>query len=509
MIKYKYISPLTTRILAVNIGALLILAFGLLFTGQYEKEMIGNARTALLAQGRLLSVALTSSGRNTHIPVEEQLAPLLRKLSESNALHIVLFDKQGALITARPHIETEEESTPALRPLPRKIISALRGFMSARLDLPLYPQPYPDIRSALSGAETADAWRDEAGHIKLTALLPMPNPKSPIGAIMVQRSGRTIEDAVRDMQLTVIKLFLGALLSTILLSIYLTETIGIPLLRLADAAGKVEQSLLLRDAIPDFSYRGDEIGALSGALRSMTAALSERIDAIGNFSADVAHEIKNPLASLKSAVETFVLVRDPERQQKLLAIIEADVDRLDRLITDISTASRLDAEISRAAKTSVDLGALLQNVVQAETENLGLQGRLSLHTEPNKRYIVTGNAAQLEQVMDNLIQNAHSFLSAEGKIAISCVRQKDKIIINVDNDGPPIPENKIETIFERFYSERPESERFGLHSGLGLSISRQIVRSHKGAIFARNILSEKGQHRGVRFTIILPAGAAT
>jgi two-component system sensor histidine kinase ChvG len=241
----------------------------------------------------------------------------------------------------------------------------------------------------------------------------------------------------------------------------------------------------------------------------MTMALSERIDAIGSFAADVAHEIKNPLASLKSAVETFAMVNEPERQKKLLSIIISDVDRLDRLITDISAASRLDSELNRAQKATFDLVRFLQNICRSETESLGLKDRLLLNIEKDRHFTVTGNETQLGQVMDNIIQNAASFIPAAGKIIISCLLQTDKIIIHIDNEGPPIPDKKLETIFERFYSARPESERFGLHSGLGLSISRHIIRDHKGVIFARNITSEKGQHMYVRFTIILPAAEGT
>ena len=402
-------------------------------------------------------------------------------------------------------------------PLSKKIsygIQKALKLIPTRLEISAYPQKitgietYPGMLDALRGKESSTAWYDDEGHILLTASLPVQNLKDVLGAVMVQQSGKNIEEAVHNVQMTVLKLFLGALLTTLLLSIYLTETIGIPLLRLADAAEKVEQSLLLKDSIPDFSYRFDEIGVLSMALRSMTTALSERIDAIGNFAADVAHEIKNPLASLKSAVETFMMVTEPDRQRKLLSIIENDVDRLDRLITDISTASRLDSEINRAQKATFDVEKFLQNIVRTETENLGLKNRLALNIEKGRKFLVTGNEAQLGQVMNNLIQNASSFLPPMGRITIFCLQQKDKIILHVDNDGPPIPEKKLETIFERFYSERPESERFGLHSGLGLSISRQIIRDHRGAIFARNITSEKGLHLGVRFTIILPAGAA-
>ena len=529
MIKYnKYLSPITLRILAVNIGALIILAFGLLYTGEYETEMIDAQMSSLKDQGQLLAAALAGGGvretlQGDPVLTEDLSRHMLRKLAESNTLHTILFNKIGHLLLDSGQLQgaggaiqvVKLEPPFATWPLNKKISYSIQEalkLLPTRLVLPEYPESAPGVRSypgmvdALGGEITSGAWRDEDGHILLTAAIPVQNLKNVLGAVMVLRSGEDIEDAVRGLQITVLKLFLWALLVTILLSIYLSETIGIPLLRLADGAEKVERSLLAKDEIPNFSYRRDEIGVLSVALRHMTSALAERIDTIGNFAADVAHEIKNPLTSLKSAVETLAMIKEPERQEKLLAIILDDVNRMNRLITDISMASRLDSEINRAPKTTFDMAQFLENVIKVEENAAGLQGKLILNIEGGRKLWMTGNDVQLGQVMHNLIRNAASFLPPEGKITITGLMQAGKIVIYVDNDGPPIPEKKLETIFDRFYSERPASEKFGLHSGLGLSISRQIVRVHNGAIFARNIMNDKGQYQGVRFTIILPAG---
>jgi two-component system sensor histidine kinase ChvG len=523
----KYISPITLRILAVNISALIILAFGLLYTGQYEREMINAELNSLRAEGRLLAAALAGGGVRETLEGEPVLAEdlsrhMLRKLAEDNPLRTIVFNKMGQLLLDSNQLQgaggaiqmVELEPPFATWSMGKKISYFVQQglkVLPTQLELPEYPtqragvDTYPGMVKALRGEASVSAWRDREGHIRLTAALPVQNIKNVLGGVMVLRRGTNIEEAVRGVQLTVLKLFLWALLTTILLSIYLTETIGIPILRLADAAGKVEKSLMLKDAIPDFSYRIDEIGVLSASLRAMTAALDERIDAIGNFAADVAHEIRNPLTSLKSAVETFAVVKEQAQQKKLLSIIEDDVNRLSRLITDISAASRLDSEMNRAQKTTFDMGKLLENVIEAETASQGLQGRLFLQVEKNRRFMVSGSDAQLGQVMHNLLRNAVSFLASGGKITVSVLLQENKkILIHVDNDGPSIPENKLETIFERFYSERPEQEKYGQHSGLGLSISRQIVRMHHGAIFARNIKDEKGGYKGVRMTIILP-----
>ncbi len=524
----RYISPITLRILAVNLAALMILAFGLLYTGQYERGLIKQAQTSLLTEGRLLSAALAGGGTRANIKgdpilVKDLSLYMLRKLSDRNPLRTIVFAKNGKLLLDSNQlvgpggaIEMVPLDPPYNSLSPEEKISYILqkalNLIPTRIRLPEYPRKlsnitnYPGMYEALRGNESTGAWYDQNGHILLTASLPVQNLKNVLGAVMVQRSGRQIEQAVHKVQETVIDLFLWALLTTLLLSVYLTETIGIPILRLAAAAERVEKSLLLKDSIPDFSYRMDEIGVLSAGLRRMTTALYERINSIGSFAADVAHEIKNPLASLKSAVETFSMVGDPAQQKKLMAIITDDVERLDRLITDISAASRLDSEINRAPKTIINLAVFIRKIVEREIKNLKLQGKLFLDIPKNCNFFVSGNETQLGQVIANIIQNAASFIPQNGgKITVSCQTQQEKIIIHLDNNGPPVTEGKLETIFERFYSERPPAERFGTHSGLGLSISRQIIRAHKGAIFARNLTAENDRPAGVRFTIILPA----
>lgn len=522
------VSPITRRIMLVNIGALLILMMGLLYTGQYEREMIGSELNALQAEGRLLASALAEGGvRETlsgdPILAEDLSREMLRKLVESSKLRTVLFSKNGQLMLDSHQllgpgglVQIIELETPiATWGFRKKSLYYLQKALElfpTRLKLPAYPEKvqgietYPHLMETLNGESSADAWVDAEGRILLVATLPVQKLKNVLGAVMLARPGHNVEQAVRSVQLTVIELFLWVLFATILLSLYLSETIATPILQLAEAADKASHSTLLKDSIPNFSKRRDEIGMLSTALRDMTTALSERIDAISNFAADVAHEIKNPLASLKSAVETFPMAKDPEQQKQLLRVIQDDVTRLNRLITDISAASRLDSELQKEEKTSFDLSRLLRDIAGVEAQNKPLQGKVILNLDKDKKLWVVGNDTQLGQVIYNLIQNAASFLSPDGKITISGMTQKGLVVIHVDNDGPAIPEKKLETIFERFYSERPAEEKFGLHSGLGLSISRQIIRAHKGSIFARNLKNKAGQHQGVRFTIILPAG---
>jgi two-component system, OmpR family, sensor histidine kinase ChvG len=279
-------------------------------------------------------------------------------------------------------------------------------------------------------------------------------------------------------------------------------------LRLAAAAERIRRGYRPQtQQIPDFTGRGDEIGELSGVLREMTDALHQRMDAIERFAADVSHEIKNPLTSLRSAVETAARVRDPQQLQRLMAVIQEDVQRLDRLITDISNASRLDAELSRAEAEPVDLGRMLQALVDMyETTRLPNGPVLKVDVPEGAELHVSGVEDRLVQVMRNLIANAQSFSPPDGTILLKASRTNGFVEVVVEDDGPGIPESKMNAIFDRFYTERPKGEKFGTHSGLGLSISKQIVEAHRGTIRAMNRYSEDGMKKllGARFIVRLP-----
>ncbi|HEY2113332.1 MAG TPA: HAMP domain-containing sensor histidine kinase, partial [Dongiaceae bacterium] len=317
--------------------------------------------------------------------------------------------------------------------------------------------------------------------------------------------GAAIDAAVRDVRLSILKVFGAALGVTVLLSLYLAGTIARPVHRLAEAAERVRRGQGRQLEIPDFTRRGDEIGDLSGVLREMTEALWARMDAIERFAADVAHEIKNPLSSLRSAVETVARIEDPAQQRRLMAIILDDVQRLDRLISDISDASRVDAELSRANKDPVDIDRLLQTLadVHEATAKPGAP-RIVVGSPKGQRLVVPAIEGRLVQVLRNLIANAISFSPAGGVITLGARRDGRRMLISVADQGPGIPPDKMDAIFDRFYSERPAGEKFGTHSGLGLSISRQIVEAHGGRIFAENLGDPGGEIRGARFTLILP-----
>src|SRR4029077_11748009 len=299
------------------------------------------------------------------------------------------------------------------------------------------------------------------------------------------------------------------LLVTVLLSLYLASTIAQPIRRLAAAARRA-RGRAGRIEIPDVTGRSDEIGELARSLREMTDALWQRMSAIESFAADVAHEIKNPLSSLRSAVETAARLDDPEKQRRLMAIVQDDVERLDRLITDISDASRLDAELSRLELSPTDIGAMLRALVEMhdETRSEGSPRLvLDLPADPGRGrgLVVPGVESRLSQIFLNIIANAVSFSPPGGEIRIHAALDGRAVLVTVEDQGPGIPDDKLTAIFDRFYSERPAGEKFGTHSGLGLSISKQIVDAHRGRIWAENRTGATGEIIGARFLIRLPA----
>jgi two-component system, OmpR family, sensor histidine kinase ChvG len=330
---------------------------------------------------------------------------------------------------------------------------------------------------------------------------------------MLSTQGDDIDQMVTAERLAILKVGGVASAVMIMLSLLLASTIAGPVRRLADGAERVRRRIQTRVEIPDFTRRRDEIGHLSGALRDMTNALYSRIEAIEMFAADVAHELKNPLTSLRSAVETLPLARNETSRARLLEVIEHDVKRLDRLISDISDASRLDAELQRQDMASVNLRRLLTTLTSVANETrLGHDVAVEARFEgrgPSDPFSVPGHDSRLGQVISNLLSNAQSFSNPGGKVRISCRRVRSEIEIVVDDDGPGIGEDALERIFERFYTDRPH-QGFGQNSGLGLSISKQIIEAHGGRIWAENRagpVDAEGQPTvaGARFVVRLPA----
>ena len=453
---------------------------------------------------------------------------MLTRLAAPIETRTRLYDVAGVLIADSRRlpgagVEVEADALPpppgALETAAEAVYSWVIAWLPAREILPPYVEAaephasdYDELRPVFAGEATA-ALRDggEMGII-LNVAVPVQRFKQIQGALLLTADTADIEASVRQVRYAILKLFAVALAITVPLSLYLAGTIARPVHRLAEAADAVRLGHVQAHesdlAIPDFSDRGDEIGDLSRALREMTQALAERMGAIERFAADVAHEIKNPLSSLRSAVEATARIDDPGRQRELLAIVRDDVLRLDRLISDISNASRLDAELARAEAAPVDVGALLAALVEVQGATSGGGPALNLALDDGDDLVVSGVEGRLAQVFENLVANARTFSPPGGAIAIATLRDGDWIEVTVEDDGPGIPPGKLGAIFERFYSERPVGEKFGTHSGLGLSITKQIVEAHGGVIFAENRRNDgagpAGNSTGARFVVRLP-----
>jgi len=530
------LSPLTRRILAVNVLALALLGVGLLYLGEYQQSLVDAEIEALKTQGQIFAAAL-GDGAVIDTPGEgEVLIPVLaremmRRLVEPTHTRARLFDLKGDLIGDTRMLRgpggpvqieelppPEEEASPLGR-LATWIYDFVVGRIPWQGNNPPYVErpnqiagDYPEVRRAFAGNLSSMVRLDRAhGALVLTVAVPVQHYRQVLGVVLLSSGSAEIEQAVRAVRFEILKVFGIALGVTVLLSLYLAGTIARPVRRLAAAAERVRRGPGRQVSIPDFTARGDEIGELSGALREMTGALWQRMDAIERFAADVAHEIKNPLTSVKSAVETALRVDDPATQRRLLAVVQEDVERLDRLITDISNASRLDSELSRGEVAPVAVAPMLVALVDLERATGapgGPQFVLSLPGPagaPAADLVVLGIESRLVQVFRNLIANAVSFSPAGGTIRIAAQRRGDAVAVTVEDDGPGIPPGKLEAIFERFYSERPAGEKFGTHSGLGLSISKQIVDAHRGTIRAENRSDAGGKVLGARFIVRLPA----
>jgi len=393
------------------------------------------------------------------------------------------------------------------------IYAAVVWMLPAGKHYPPYVEPadqtaskYPAVMAALSGEIASTVQSDhEHGGLIITVAVPVQRYRQVLGAVQLSIGSADIDRSVRSVRFQIIKVFGFALIVTVLLSIYLASTIARPIRRLAAAAERVRRRPGREFTIPDLTSRGDEIGELSGALREMTAALWQRMEAIERFAADVAHEIKNPITSLKSAIETACRIGDPVKEKRLLALVLEDIDRLNRLVTDISNASRLDAELFRDEFAPVRLGHLLATLVEVYEAAARPGAPKLLLDAPPDELLAPGIEDRLVQVFRNLIENAVSFSPPGGSIRISAKRSGGFVEIVVEDDGPGIPPGKLEAIFDRFYSERPAGEKFGTHSGLGLSISKQIVDTHRGTLKAENRIGENGQVAGARFIVRLPS----
>ncbi len=525
----RWFSPLTRRILVVNILPLAILVAGILYLDEYRDGLVESELAALETQAQTFAGALGEGAIGTRPDGVQFILPgvarpLLRRLVSPTRTRARVFNSIGApiadsqfLVGPVGRVEIETLPPPAEESVATSVLVGLYdmlvSFLPGRRSDPPFPiepgldaQAFAPAAAALGGAVATARWIGGAGALHLGAAAPIQRFKQVLGVVLVTTDAEEIDAAVRAVRFDILRVFAVVLAVTVALSFYLAGTIARPIRRLAGAADIVRGGLGEADAIPDFTRRRDEIGDLSGSLRDMTDALWQRVEANERFAADVAHEIKNPLTSLRSAVETAARVRDPAQQAQLMEIIQDDVRRLDRLISDISDASRLDAELARGSTERIDLARLVQALVQVHKTSGGDRTAAGLiySGEQPGRCVVNGIEGRLVQVFQNLITNAVSFSPPTGKVVLSVSRDHADVVVTVQDEGPGIPPDSLESIFDRFYSERPEGETFGRHSGLGLSISRQIVEAQKGTIVAENVLRQNGSRAGARFVVRLP-----
>ena len=550
-------SSLTRRIVSLNIAGLLALVASILYLSQFRAGLIDARAQSLLVQAEIIAGAIAASatvetnaitidpdrlqdlkpGESYGPPDEssgldfpinpERVAPVLRRLISPTKTRARIYDRDGGLILdsrslyGRGDVMRFDLPPPSVEKpgIAERTMIAVRTWLN-RGDLPLYrdlgPEKgngYEEVARSLDGQKSSMVRVNDRGEVIVSVAVPVQRFRAIHGSLMLSTQGDDIDHMVTAERLAILKVGGVASAVMIVLSLLLASTIAGPVRRLADSAERVRRRIRTRVEIPDFTGRRDEIGHLSGALRDMTDALYNRIEAIEMFAADVAHELKNPLTSLRSAVETLPLARNDISRARLLAVIEHDVKRLDRLISDISDASRLDAELQRQDMTSVDLRRLLTALASVANEtrrgnNIGVEMRFEGRGH-NDTFSVPGHDSRLGQVISNLLSNAQSFSEAGGKVRINCRRARSEIEIVVDDDGPGIREDALERIFERFYTDRPH-QGFGQNSGLGLSISKQIVEAHGGRIWAENRPGPLGGDgeatiAGARFVVRLPA----
>jgi two-component system, OmpR family, sensor histidine kinase ChvG len=577
----RFSSSLTRRIVVLNLGGLVVSMIGFLLLNQFRADIIAARVQSLTTQADIISAAIAASatvatdaitvdpdkllqlapGQTAAPPGDEdaiqfsinpeRVGPVLHRLVTPTHTRARIYDSDGRLLldsrSLSAHGAIVRSDLPDLaqrRGLLDRLTRVVRNFFATpskprreRDQWLIDGKSVPEVAAALKGQTRSAAQIDDEGETIVSVAVPIQYMMATRGALQLSTQGGDIDRVIASERWAILRFFAVLAAVMLVLSLSLANTIAEPVRRLADAAERVRRGIRSRQQIPDFTSRSDEIGHLSRALREMTQALYNRLDAIESFAADVAHELKNPLTSLRSALETLPRVKVGPSQDRLVAVMQHDVRRLDRLISDISDASRLDAELARGEAGPVDVAALLRAVVsmaQDSPRSNGAEIELSIPLRRGRRadsdYFVLGHDSRLAQVVTNLIDNACSFSEAGGSVRVALARiatstdgeaPEEKVVITVDDDGPGIPPHTLERIFERFYTDRP-NQGFGQNSGLGLSISRQIVEAHGGRIWATNRLAEAAAVKvagsgaevqcdsvrhgvGARFVVELPA----
>ena len=531
----RWVSPLLRRILLVNALPLALLVVALLYLDQYQNGLLEAEVSALREQARIFAGALAQTAVSVATPNDPRLVPdiarpLLYSLTEpSPDAEAKLYAPDGALIADSrvrdgPKGSQREPLPPALNRGPLlgaiswlydRVLSLMPQKRHTLADLTpggAGPEWQPDVKEELR-LSSSDQSRETPPYIRrtiddrllVTVAVPVVHDDHTVGIVLLTREAREVDASLFTVRASILALFGLALALTVLLSWYLSLTIARPILLLASAAAEMREGEGRTGSVPRrLLQRRDEVGTLAVALADSAAALWHRMDAIERFAADVTHEIKNPLSSIRSAIETLRRIDDQRRRKQLLAIITNDVTRLDRLISDVADASRVDAELSRVMSERVDVAPILRTLKELQDATRGENEPWIDLDAPESGLVVRGVEDRLVQVFRNLISNAESFSPPRGRIAIAARERGGAVEIVVEDEGPGIPDGKLEQIFDRFYSERPREERFGQHSGLGLAISKQIVEALRGRITAENRRDRNGHVLGARFVVTLP-----
>jgi two-component system sensor histidine kinase ChvG len=506
-------SRLGRLIIALNLVGLVILIVGVMVVNEFRQGLIQARTDSLRVQGEfmdeLLTIGATKGDPEPTLDAEEG-ARLLEVLSIPSSQRVRLIGRDGAVIFDSYLLanKVEQSVLPPARKRGEKPPQPLRlwPFASeARREAEAKVALENEVKAVLAG-------RPEPGRLRTTAAgervvsvsLPVRHARAILGVLTLEAGD--VDQIIAAQRLAMIPFILMAVVASVFTSLLLSALIAQPVLRLARAADRVRQARARAISLPDLAKRDDELGDLTRSLEAMTDALSARIDAIESFAADVAHEIRNPLTSIRSAIDTLPLVKDETKRERLFSILQQDIQRMDRLITDISNASRLDAELSREPPRAFDLGRLLSEFVAYYNASARKGETLVEFQEPDDdgALLVSGREGPIGQVFRNMIDNARSFSPPGGRVRVKAARIGRKVTATVEDDGPGIPSDNLETVFERFYTSRPKGAAFGHNSGLGLSIARQIVEAHGGRIWAENLQDAAGKVTGARFAVEFP-----
>jgi len=520
-----FFSKLTATLYLIILLPIVIALIGFLYLDQYKNTLISQELSGLRRQADTLAVMINKLEKDSASVIRRSLsmdsAMLLNPLAgRESEVRIRLFQPDGTLLADTSGLSQFAPNVEVFR-LPKFdeeliILEWIKNAKNKILNFFAFEKSYPiyiekvnisaiefeEVLQALSGMNATMVRKSNSGNLILSAAVPIEDARRVRGALMLSVEGDRIQEDIYQLQYSFLKIFIYVFILTLILGYIFSRRITFPISKLARSADLIRasrnQNVL---GATFFSNRKDEIGDLARSLDKMTKDLWKRMDAIASFAADVSHELKNPLTSLRSAVETLSKVKNETQKSRLIKVILEDTVRLDRLISDISAASKLDSDLSKDERKKININKLISSLVDIRKTSLkGIKIILNLDEE----VYVMGNEDRLVQVLDNLIRNAISFSPKKGKVTFKSLQKNGKIYISILDQGPGIPENKLKTIFERFYSERPLEEEFGTHTGLGLSIVKQIIIAHNGEVYAENLLGQNRNVLGSKFTFILP-----